>query len=296
MIDDPVRQAQAFYGAGNFGRCLELAEQGLQARPDDPALLRLAGRCNLELDRLDQAMGQLRKLVQLSPDDAEAWHDLGEAAIEQGALPEAVEAFRQVVRLQPDDTTNLVDLGHALYDLGHADEAIKLGHVDEAIELLTRAVTLEPGQLGTLRSLVEMHLRLDRLQEARELSRQILHLRPDDVLAQTDNADLSLALGHLGDAVPAYGALRHLPGHEVYAYHGLIQCAIQQQRWRRALDLAVDTTRLDRFDVTTQLLAYVVAQLFGEEERPAPAWDELEASLTAERAEHRRLCVDALIS
>ncbi len=100
MIEDPVRQAQAYYGAGNFRRCRELAVQALDARPDDVDLLRLAGRSSAELDLVEDAASYLRKLVELAPDDAEAWRDLGEAYAEQGSLSEAVEAFRQLVRLR----------------------------------------------------------------------------------------------------------------------------------------------------------------------------------------------------
>ena len=74
----------------------------------------------------------------------------------------------------------------------------------------------------------------------------------------------------------------------MYAYHGMIQAEIERKSWRRALDLSIDAAAIDRYDVTTHLLAYVATQLFGRSERPAPAWEDLEASLAAERDDHRR--------
>ena len=45
---------------------------------------------------------------------------------------------------------------------------------------------------------------------------------------------------------------------------------MRRERWRRALDLAVDATRVDRLGRTTDVLAFVVAQVFGAADRPAP--------------------------
>ena len=42
------------------------------------------------------------------------------------------------------------------------------------------------------------------------------------------------------------GAIDDDPEHEVYAYHGMIQAEMTRDRWRRALDLAIDATRVDR--------------------------------------------------
>jgi hypothetical protein len=62
-----------------------------------------------------------------------------------------------------------------------------------------------------------------------------------------------------------------------------------RNRWRRALDLAIEATRVDRYGRTTDLLAYVVAEVFGSTDRPAPTRAEIDAALAASQAEHRRL-------
>ena len=53
----------------------------------------------------------------------------------------------------------------------------------------------------------------------------------------------------------------------MYAFHGLIEVELRREDWRRALDLAVDATRVDRAGRTTDILAYVVAQVFGQADR-----------------------------
>jgi tetratricopeptide (TPR) repeat protein len=142
-----------------------------------------------------------------------------------------------------------------------------------------------------------MFRRTNRLQEALETATRIVELKPDDVLATMDVGDLNLALGNFDAAVAAYSRLRAVdtePEHEVYAYHGMIQAEMLRDRWRRVLDLSIDATRVDRFGLTTDLLAFAVSQVFGASDRPAPTRAEIDASLAAELAEHRRLHTEEL--
>jgi tetratricopeptide (TPR) repeat protein len=270
MAEEPSHQAQAYFDAGDFPRCRELALRSLATQPDDVRFLRLAGRCSLELE-LDDATDYLRQVVKLAPDDSTAWQDLGTA-------------------LRPDDVTALVNLGHTV----HA-----MGQTDEAISYLSQATQREPGNLTALRGLGEMNRQAGRLPAALDSAMQIVRGQPDDVLATLDIADLNLALGNWDEAVAAFSRLRSIDaesGHEVYAYHGLIEVELQRQRWRRALDLAIDTTRVDRYDLTTQLLAFIVAQVFGESDRPAPTRAEVDTALAEQRAQHRRFHTEALVS
>ena len=77
--------------------------------------------------------------------------------------------------------------------------------------------------------------------------------------------------------------------HKVYAVHGMIEVEMRRERWRPALDLAVEATRVDRYGRTTDILAYVVTQVFGAGDRPAPSRRDVDDGLAASRNEHRRL-------
>lgn len=287
VSDDSYGQAQAYYNAGNFRRCHEVAVQGLADSPEDVRLLRLAARAGLELN-LEDAADYLQRVVNLQPDDVQSWHELGDALVDEGRMSEATAAFREALRLRPNDAEAMVDLGHLLYAQGKADEGIAL---------LQQAAELEPGNLSTLRSLSDMFSRAGRPQEALSAAEQITRWQPEDVLATMDIADLNLALGSIDGSVAAYSRLRQIDPeseHEVYAYHGMIQAEMQRERWRRVLDLAIDATRVDRYGLTTDLLAFAVAQVFGAGDRPAPSRAEIDAALAAEHAEHRRIHIEEL--
>ncbi len=283
-----VEEARASYEAGDARGCLEIALAGLAQRPDDVALLLLAGKATSDLG-LDGAADYLSRAAELGPSDPDVWRELGDALVFEGRLDDAGEAFRRALELRPDDIGALVDLGHTAY---------ASGRLDEAVEHLSQAAELDPASAPALRGLVDVYRRAGKLELALAAAERLAGLRPDDVLVALDVAELRLDLGRLEDAVASFARLRALDDeaeHEVYAYHGMIEGEIRQGHWRRALDLAVDATRVDRLGRTTDLLSFIVAQVFGAGERPAPPWAEIEQALVQARAEHRLQHADAVV-
>ena len=280
--DDRYERAQALFEGGDFAACRELVLQELAERPKDVGLLRLAGKASTELD-LDDAATYLQQAVEAEPENVDAWRELAEAFLYRNRLTEAMEAIRQAVELRPEESEGLVDLGLSAYAAGRHDEAIS--H-------LTTAVDRDPANAAARRALIDVYRGAGRQEDALKAAEHLLQLQPDDVLATLDAAELNIALGRPENAAAEYsrlGAIDEDPEHEVYAFHGMIQAEIMRNRWRRALDLAIEATRVDRYGRTTDLLAFVVAEVFGQTDRPALTRAEIDEALAASQAEHRRL-------
>jgi tetratricopeptide (TPR) repeat protein len=280
-MSDRAAEAEAALDAGQLMKARALAVEGLVDEPDDDRLLRVAGRASLELG-LDEAGRHLRALVSRRPQDADAWRDLAFAEVEAGALPDAAAAFAKVLELAPDDVACMVHLAHARHALGQADEAMGL---------LRRAADAAPGRNDVLRSLVDMGRAAGDTATALEAARRLNEQDPKDVLAALDVAELLLADGQFRLAAAAFHRLKGVDtgeGHQAVACHGQAEALARAENWRQALDAAIDATRVDRHQLTTDLLAFIAAKLFGEADRPAPPWDDLAAALSAERAEYRR--------
>jgi tetratricopeptide (TPR) repeat protein len=210
------------------------------------------------------------------------------ASLEAGDLERARESLRRAVEQDPSDSSAMVDLGYL---------ALGAGDVDEAADLFRQALEREPSNLDALRALATIHGRAGRGEDALEAAAAVAEAQPDDPIAAIEVADLALELGRLDEAEAVFRRLRRLdddPDHEVYAYHGLVEVELRRERWRRALDLAVDATRVDRLGRTTDILAFAVSQVFGGGDRPAPDRSEIEAALARSRAEHRRLHLESL--
>ncbi|MBD0329789.1 MAG: tetratricopeptide repeat protein [Thermoleophilia bacterium] len=288
VADDLVEQARSSFEAGDFRRAHEAGQAALIKRPLDTQLLRLVGNAAMELGR-DDGVELLERAVALAPEDPEAWSDLGRALVLEGRVTSAGEAFRRVIRLQPDDHDALIGIAHTAYLSG--DPAA-------AITALRQAVERDSGDAAALRSLLAIYRREGMVQDALATARALAELRQDDVLAALDVGELALDLGLLDEASAVFGRLRandEEPGHEVYALHALIDVELRRERWRRALDLAIDATRVDRLGTTTDVLAFVVARVFGATNRPAPDRPDVDRALAASRQEHRRMHEEGLV-
>jgi tetratricopeptide (TPR) repeat protein len=275
-------QAQELYTNGDFAGSRELAITLLQASPQDPNLLRLAGKAGVELGR-DDALGQLEQAAAADAENPDAWRDLADALLSEGRLDEAAKAIGHAIELRPDDVASLVDLAHVVHASGRTPEAIQ--HLEQALEL-------DFNNLAALRGLVGMYREAGRPEDAVTVGRKVISYRPGDIETAIDVAELTLELNRLEEAVEAFRWLRDVddePDHEVYAVHGMIEAEMRRERWRAALDLAVDATRVDRFGRTTDILAYVVTQVFGAADRPAPSRRDVDDAHAATRDEHRQL-------
>jgi tetratricopeptide (TPR) repeat protein len=209
--------------------------------------------------------------------------DEARASLEEGDLERAREGFRRALELRPDDVSALVDLGHL---------ELAAGRKDDAVGYFEQALGRDPANAEALLALTDIRRRESRFDDALTAALGVAEARPDDLVAALDAADLALELGRLDEAETIFRRVRAAddePEHEVYAYHGLIEIELRRERWRRALDLAVDATRVDRLGRTTDVLAFAVTQVFGQSDRPAPTRDEVERVLALSRAEHRRL-------
>jgi tetratricopeptide (TPR) repeat protein len=236
----------------------------------------------------DTELDELRRAVEERPDDGAAWQDLGGALLERDELGEAASAFAKAAELRPQEAEPLIDLAHSRF---------ATGDVSAALASIREAVEREPRNASALFSAVELARRAGRPEEALDAARRVVEANPEDAVATLDVAELSLELDRLDEAGAAFAQLRGLeddPEHELYALHGLFEVEARRGDWRRALELAVDASKLDRYERTTDLLAFATAQLFGEAERPAPSRADLDAALAASRVEHRRLHSDQL--
>lgn len=209
------------------------------------------------------------------------------ASLEAGDLERAREGLQRAIEADPSDSSALVDLGYL---------ALGAGNTDDAAELFRQALEREPGNIDALRAISTIHGRSGRSEDAFAAASAVAEAQPDDPLAVLELAELALDMGRLDEASSAFQRLRSVdddPSHEVYAFHGLIEVELRREDWRRALDLAVDATRVDRAGRTTDILAYVVAQVFGQAEREVPERSQVESALARSRDEHRRLHLEA---
>lgn len=278
---DAITAATAALQQGDAARALDAARAGL-ADHDDPELLAVATEAAVHLGE-DDATALARRLAAARPDDGPAQRWLGLALLADGESDAAEHALRAAVRLDPQDSAAVIALGHLVR---------RHGRDADAAEMLEQAAAADPEDTDLLRNLVDLHRMAGRSRKAVLWAERLVAALPDDEAALLDLAELQLALNEHDEARATFDRLRRAdtePGRAIYAWHGMIESDIRAGRLRAALDLAVSATAVDRNHVTTDVLAFVVAQVFGRGDRPAPTQEQLYAALAAERREYARL-------
>jgi cytochrome c-type biogenesis protein CcmH/NrfG len=143
--------AVAYYNLGEYysgkGRLDEAVDdylKAIQIRPGyDDALNNLGVALALK-GELDKAVARIRESIHYQPEKADAYYNLGNVFIMQHKLDEAVSAYTEALRLKPDYPEAHNNLANVLLTQGHWDAAVQ--HYREALRL-------NPGHEGAKRQL-----------------------------------------------------------------------------------------------------------------------------------------------
>jgi tetratricopeptide (TPR) repeat protein len=99
-------------------------DRGLKALPDDTRLLYARALLNDDLDHVDAAVRDLRRVIELKPDNADALNALGYTLADRtDKKTEALSLIQKALTLKPGEPAIMDSLGWAQYRLGHLDEA-----------------------------------------------------------------------------------------------------------------------------------------------------------------------------
>ena len=100
-------------------------DRGLQVLPDDTRLLYARALLNDDLDHVDAAVRDLRRILDLKPDDADAMNALGYTLADRtGEKAEALALIQKALVLKPGEPAIMDSLGWVQYRLGNLDAAI----------------------------------------------------------------------------------------------------------------------------------------------------------------------------
>ena len=114
---------------------LKLYDDAIAQRPDNQALLFARAFLYEDLDRIDDAVNELRGILRQSPDDATALNALGYTLADH--TPKYREAYRYIHKayeLEPDNPAIIDSMGWVEYRLGHYDKA--LAHLHRAYGMM----------------------------------------------------------------------------------------------------------------------------------------------------------------
>jgi tetratricopeptide (TPR) repeat protein len=156
------------------------------------------------LEKYQESIPILEKLVAAHPDQVIPGFLLGSAYERTGRRDRAIEEFRRILKIQPDFHAALNYLGYTF-----ADQGVNL---EEALKLVSRAVTLDPDNGAYVDSLGWTYYRLGRTEQARGTLERAARLEPEDATLQEHLGDVYVALGQMERARQAYQRALELEG------------------------------------------------------------------------------------
>jgi tetratricopeptide (TPR) repeat protein len=166
------------------------------AAQDDTAASLAAAQAWQRLERHQESIPILEKLVAGKPDTAMAHFLLGAAYEKTGQRQKGVASLRRVLELQPDFHAALNYLGYTYAEAGE--------NLDEALRLVRRAVALDPDNGAYVDSLGWTYYRLGRHEQARGYLERAARLEPTDATLHEHLGDVYVALGQNDRARAAY--------------------------------------------------------------------------------------------
>lgn len=200
----PTARGVASVGARDIGWSVPSAEESFRS-----------GSLLLGQGRLDEAVIQLQRGLEMNPRSAQAYNCLGSALQELGRLGEAIAAYQHAAALRPDDADVHNNIGNALQ---------RAGKLEEAVAAYESALRIQPNHAAAHANLGVLDKDRGRLEEAASHLRAAQALRPSGVLRVLEATLLP----------PVYTSLD-----ELHAWrHRLVSNLQQMQRERLRFDLA----------------------------------------------------------
>ena len=139
------------------------------------------------MDRWDEVESEAESAIERMPGDRDLMFTRAAALERLGRFDESEELFREILEDNPEDASAANYLGYSLADRGE--------DLDEAMELISRAVELEPDNSSYLDSLGWVHYRLGDLDQAEYWLRRAVEIGGDE----------GTVLAHLGEVLMRQG-------------------------------------------------------------------------------------------
>jgi protein O-mannosyl-transferase len=122
-----------YFGQGRLDEAIDNYRKAIQIRPGyDDALNNLGAALAIK-GELDEAIARIRESIHYRPDKADAYYNLGNVFVMQHKLDEAAGAYTDALRFKPDYPEAHNNLANVLLTQGHPEAAIQ--HYREALRL-----------------------------------------------------------------------------------------------------------------------------------------------------------------
>lgn len=199
----PLLPGQVAYYSGNLHEAIEKFHQAAADHSHLAQAHFALGICLMESGHGEQALGPLRRAMELEPHVADIGNGLGFALKELGRDVEAETAFQNAERISLYDQRARLNLIRLYREQGRFDEA----H-EKAIEAYQRT----PDNPGVLVALADLYAERQEFEEASEHIEKALELNLDDLKALLLSCKVAIQWGNPEQALNTLRKIREIAG------------------------------------------------------------------------------------
>lgn len=239
------------YGV-NLEEALKEAQIANQLLPGDPNLLDTLGWAHYKNGQLDKAVGFLRRSLSLDNEIADVHFHLATVLYDLEQFEEAIQHFRATVELDPENAFALNNLAYLFSERNI--------HVDEGLQLVDRALALEPDNSAFLDTKGWLLYRAGQLEPAAHFVAQAIALQPEVSELHLHGGQIALARGDFATASDHFEkALTYDPNNETLARDLARIHALEALRQARDRFARISGSRRNRrnFEVFYRALAEI---------------------------------------
>jgi tetratricopeptide (TPR) repeat protein len=189
-----LKDATAYFLAGQTTPAIALLEQLHQEKPDDVALRGHLGEVYVVAERVDEGVRILEEVVAKDPERFEAWVNLASGYMKQNELDRARKSIDRAIAINPG-------LGRAYETKGLI--AWRAGYERDALDMFRTAVRYDPRDVRALVYAGMVEMNLARPAAAIETFARATRLDPTRVDAWVGVANAAMSLGALERAAAA---------------------------------------------------------------------------------------------
>jgi tetratricopeptide (TPR) repeat protein len=188
--------AQALRQSGKAGQGVAVMEDALKKHAADPAAYIAMAQIYADADRGAQAVQVLKDAQAKFPDDNAIVFELGAVFDKQKKFPDAEAAFKELLARDAENAPALNYLGYMLAERGE--------RLEESVNLLKKALEIDPGNGSYLDSLGWAYFKADQLDLAEDNLKQAADQLKTNSVIQDHYAEVLFKLGRYDEAIAAW--------------------------------------------------------------------------------------------
>jgi|GEM_PF-3028052 tetratricopeptide (TPR) repeat protein len=181
--------------------------------------------CYLELDKPQQGINELKKMIDQYPDYAPAYFTLAFTYLREGWADEAIKLCERGLELNPNNIKGLEIM---------AKGYIATKNFDAAEHLYEKLVTLRPQNVADILSLASLKINKGEIDECLSLCQRVLEINDKSINAHNIIGFCYIRLGKIDEAIKEFSSVIDLDPLNVIGHMNLAKIYTSTQRFEEA--------------------------------------------------------------